>query len=264
MACRCPRRGRRSASTWLRTASSETPATPAPWRRRRRLRRADRAGGARSRCSRGPGGAPPPGQDDDPAGAISEALEHARQSCARGPRRRRVIRRVRCPARAPRLGAVRRRRPARSGLRRGGAPGGTRSASPTTGPGCTPRNSITSLPSSGGWILSSSSCSAQLGDARLELVHAAGERLRLALVARRAVAAGQLVELVEQVAGVAHVAADRAVGPAHAVRVEAQVQVHELGDVFDDLVRVPQREEPLLRHAARRPPRGGGTSHRCR
>ena len=74
---------------------------------------------------------------------------------------------------------------------------------------------MTCVPSSGGRIFVELLLLAQLGDARFELVHAARERLRLALVARRAVAAGQLVELVEQVAGVAHVAAHRAVGPAH-------------------------------------------------
>ena len=49
----------------------------------------------------------------------------------------------------------------------------------------------------------------------------------LVRVARRAVAAGQLVETVEVRAGVAHVAAHRAVGPAHPVGVEAQVQLDE-------------------------------------
>ena len=34
-------------------------------------------------------------------------------------------------------------------------------------------------------------------------------------------------------------------------------------DVLDDVVRVAQREQPFARHAARRPLRGGGTSRRC-
>ena len=89
---------------------------------------------------------------------------------------------------------------------------------------------------------------AQHGDALLQLVHATAERFGLAGVAGGAVAAGQLVQLVEQMPGVVHVPSHRAVGPAHAVRVEAQVQVHEPGHVIDDLVRIPQREQPFLRH----------------
>ncbi len=85
-------------------------------------------------------------------------------------------------------------------------------------------------------------------DARLEVVHPAVERARLALVARRAVAALELVQLVEQRARVAHVPAHRAVGPAHRVGVDPQVQVDELGDGLDDVLRVPQRGEALARH----------------
>ena len=67
-----------------------------------------------------------------------------------------------------------------------------------------------------GRIASSSSCSAQLARcAPRARPCAAASCGRLALVARRAVAARQLVELVEQVAGVAHVAAHRRVGPPH-------------------------------------------------
>ena len=65
-------------------------------------------------------------------------------------------------------------------------------------------------------------------------------------------------------AGVAHVAAHRFVGPSHRVGVDAQVQVHELGDVVDDVVRVLQRRAAALRSCARRPPRGGGSSRRRR
>ena len=68
---------------------------------------------------------------------------------------------------------------------------------------------------------------AQLRDAGLQLVHAARQRPGLGGVAGRAVAAGQLVEPVELVAGVAHVAAHRLVGPAEPVGVEAQVQLHQ-------------------------------------
>ena len=75
------------------------------------------------------------------------------------------------------------------------------------------------------------------------------QRARPVLVARGAVAPLQVVELVEQVAGVAHVAAHRLVGPPHRVGVDAQVQVHELHDVVDDVVRVLQRPQPLLGHA---------------
>ena len=87
---------------------------------------------------------------------------------------------------------------------------------------------ITALPSSAGRSFDSSSLLAELGDPRLELVHPARERGGLLRVAGRAVAARQLVEIVEQRARVAHVAAHRAVGPAHPVRVEAQVQLDEL------------------------------------
>ena len=72
----------------------------------------------------------------------------------------------------------------------------------------------------------------------------------LSLVAGGAVAAGQLVELVEQVAGVADVAADGAVGPhVVAVAVEPQVQVHELADGVDLVVGVAQGAQPVAGHA---------------
>ena len=69
---------------------------------------------------------------------------------------------------------------------------------------------------------------AELGDAALQLVHAALQRARPVLVARGAVAPLQVVELVEEVAGVAHVPAHRLVGPPHRVGVDAEVQVHQL------------------------------------
>ena len=123
---------------------------------------------------------------------------------------------------------------------------------------------MTCRPSSGGRIASSSSCSRSSAMRRSRSSMRRCERARPVLVARGAVAALQVVELVEQGAGVAHVAAHRLVGPAHRVGVDAQVQVHELHDVVDHVVRVLQRAQPLLGHARRRPPRGGGSSRRRR
>ena len=71
-------------------------------------------------------------------------------------------------------------------------------ALPTSGPGPTPRCSITCVPSSSGRIAASSSLLGQLGDPLLELVHPLGQHRRLALVAGRAVASGQHVQLGEQ------------------------------------------------------------------
>ncbi len=90
----------------------------------------------------------------------------------------------------------------------------------------------------------------QLGDAPDEVVHAPGQHLGLALVAGRAVTAGQLDESVQLVAGVPHEAAHGGVGPAGAgaVAVEAQVQAHQPGDDLDVLVRVAQRRHPVLGH----------------
>ena len=88
----------------------------------------------------------------------------------------------------------------------------------------------------------------ELVDARLEVVHPLAEADRLALVAGGAVAAGEHVELAEQGAGVAHVAAHRGVAPPHLVGVEAEVQGDELGDGLDVGVGVPQRLHALARH----------------
>ena len=71
----------------------------------------------------------------------------------------------------------------------------------------------------------------------------------LAGVAGGAVAPGQLVELVEQGAGVADVAAHGAVGPAQPVGVEPQVQLDQLGDHLDVVVRVAQGLHPVAGHA---------------
>ena len=101
---------------------------------------------------------------------------------------------------------------------------------------------------------------AQLGDALFQRVHPRGQQARLALVARRAVAAGQLVELVEQGARVAGVAAHGGVAPhVVAVAVEAEVQEHQPPDVVDT------RSGSAARAGGRRPcgprrPRGGGSS----
>ena len=66
---------------------------------------------------------------------------------------------------------------------------------------------------------------------------------------------GELVEVVEQRARVAHVAADGAVGPAHRVRVEAQVQLDELWRR-----RRRRRSGSAAPAAGRQPPQDGGHS----
>ena len=104
----------------------------------------------------------------------------------------------------------------------------------------------------------------QLGDALLELVHPPGQRGGLALVAGGAVAAGQLDQLVELVAGVADEPAHRGVGPAHRVGVEPQVQVHQLAHGLDVVVRSSAGPASGRGPCGRRPPRGGGTTRRRR
>src|SRR6185436_7057799 len=74
------------------------------------------------------------------------------------------------------------------------------------------------------------------------------ELLRLEPVLRRAVGAGELIQLVEQRPGVTHVPADRAVAPL-GVAVESQVHLDETGDVVHHVCRVPQRLEAFARHA---------------
>ena len=81
-----------------------------------------------------------------------------------------------------------------------------------------------------------------------QLVHTTGQPRGLLLVAGRAVATRQRVQLREQIAGVAHVAPYRAVGPTHRVGVEPEVQCDELGDGRDVVVGVPQRGHALARH----------------
>ena len=72
-----------------------------------------------------------------------------------------------------------------------------------------------------------------LGEARDALLEVVLQRLELggpALVAGGHVGAGELVQLVEQRAGVAHVAAHGGIAPPVTVPVEAQVHLHELVD----------------------------------
>ena len=105
------------------------------------------------------------------------------------------------------------------------------------------------LPSRSGRIASSSSCSWSSAIRCLQPVVRPGQRRRLALVAGRAVRAGQLVQPLQQRAGVPHVAAHGRVGPlAAAVAVEAQVQLDQPGDVLHQLVGVLQLRHPRLGH----------------
>ncbi len=81
------------------------------------------------------------------------------------------------------------------------------------------------------------------------------------LVARGAVGAGEHVEALELVAGVADVAAHGRVGPlARAVAVEAQVELDQVADGVDLVVAELQRLHPLAGESWRRPRRGGGRS----
>ena len=100
---------------------------------------------------------------------------------------------------APRPKAGRTPRPRSSGPRRAGARAGSRAPRRRPGPAATPSNSMTCVAVEGGPDLGELLLLPQLGDAGFELVHAAAERGGLARVARRAVAARQLVQLVEQV-----------------------------------------------------------------
>ncbi len=108
---------------------------------------------------------------------------------------------------------------------------------------------MTSRPSSSGRSGLELLLLAQLGDARLELVHAAFEGPGPGRVARGAVRAGELVQPVEQGPGVAHVAAHGPVGPAQPVGVEAQVQLDELGHDRNVVLGVAQRRQAVAGHA---------------
>ena len=89
----------------------------------------------------------------------------------------------------------------------------------------------------------------EAGDALLEVVLEGPERRGSALVAGGHVGARELVQLVEQRAGVAHVATHRRVAPPLSVPVEAQVHLDERADVVDHGVRVAELSQPLLGHA---------------
>ena len=139
---------------------------------------------------------------------------------------------------ARRPATLRRARPTRrAGARRRLPPRGPSSsrsssrkryASPTSRPGRMPRIAMICSPSRSGRTAASSSCSASVGDARLELVVGDGEAVGLAAVAGGDIGAGEDVQPLEQVAGVAHVAAHGRVGPrALGVAEEAQVQLDE-------------------------------------
>ncbi len=90
---------------------------------------------------------------------------------------------------------------------------------------------------------------AQLGDAGLEVVHALRQGPGPGRVAGRAVGAGQLVELLQQVAGIAHVTTDGAVRPAHAIGVEPKMELHQPPDLVDVLGRVAQGPHAVPGHA---------------
>jgi len=81
----------------------------------------------------------------------------------------------------------------------------------------------------------------------------------LARVTRRAVAASQLVQIVEQWAGIAYVAPHRAVGPAHPVGVERRCSSTRPATSSTSSFRVAQRDHSLTGQCARRRPRGDGT-----
>ena len=68
-------------------------------------------------------------------------------------------------------------------------------------------------------------------------------------VARGAVRAGELVQPVEQRAGVAHVAAHGPVGPPQSVGVEAEVQLHQTHHHLYVVVGIAQRHQPFVSHA---------------
>ena len=172
---------------------------------------------------------------------------------------------IRSLARRPTSAAARRPRPCRSGPRRGGSRAGTSSASPTTGPGrdAEELHHLVAVERRAG-SSSSSSCSRSSAMRASSSSMRRASAARLARVARRAVAARQLVELVEQRARRrARSGAPRCRSSPCGTCGTAGAG-HELRHVVDDVVRVAQREQPLAAPCARRPPRGGGTSRRCR
>ena len=159
--------------------------------------------------------------------SATDAVAARRHTPTTGPRAR-----TRVPS--PTRRAARTPRPRGSGHARDAAPSGSRAPRRPAGPGSSPRMlhhlrarraagaARRGSPARRGAAMRSSrsSCSAR-------------ERAALTLVARGAVGARELVQPVEQRAGVAHVAAHRRVGPALAVAVEPQVQLDELAHVVD-------------------------------
>ena len=129
-------------------------------------------------------------------------------------------------------------RRARSRPRRDESPSRSRAPRPPRGLGDSPSRSMTATPSSAGRRRPRSSCSRRIDDALLQLVHAIVQRRGLARVARRAVAARELVEVLQQLPRVADVASHRLVGPAELVGVKAQVQLDECGHVVDQVLGV--------------------------
>ena len=130
---------------------------------------------------------------------------------------------------------------------------------PTTGPGRSPRRAMTSLPSRSGRMAASSSCGGS------SAMRASSSSMRWAraraLAALRVVQSQRVSSLscVEQRAGVADVAADGAVGPAHLVGVEAQVELDQAAHRLDVLGRSSAGPASGRGSSGRRPPRGGGT-----
>ena len=120
--------------------------------------------------------------------------------------------------------------------------------SPTIGLGSIPRYPITWCPSIGARSRASSSCSPSSSIRTLQLVDTALDRPGPPCVAGGDIAPHQLVERLEEVAGIAHVATDRGVGPSHLVGVGTQMEEHQVPDIVDDLARVAQRPQPLPGH----------------
>ena len=120
--------------------------------------------------------------------------------------------------------------------------------SPTSGLGSIPRYFITWCPSMGARSRASSSCSPSSSIRCLEFVDPALDRPGAPHVAGGDIAPHQLVERLEEVAGITHVATHRGVGPSHLVGVGTQVEEHQVPDSVDDLARVAQRPQPLPGH----------------
>ena len=88
----------------------------------------------------------------------------------------------------------------------------------------------------------------QARDPLLQLVLHLREPLGSRLVARRAVRPRQLVQPIQQRTRIAHVSANRRVGPPVSVAVEPKVQLHQRPDVVDHRVRVAELTETCIGH----------------